>query len=390
MAMDDIVNELILDDIFSVYNTAEQVMLQKLANSVKRGAMSGWSHDKTVSVQQVVGELERTIGALNNSILPATSRAILQAYIKGINSANNDLGMPTTTLKEMLQIPYHIQRLILDANNIIRGASVQILRATSDAYRSIVADSASILLTGVETPIESAQRALNAFAAKGITSFVDKAGRQWEMSSYVNMALRTASSRAALQGHIDRSLDLGHDLMIVSHFGRTCPICAPWEGVVLSISGRTPGYKRLADARAAGLFHPNCKHTLLAYFPGITKIPKTTNDDEHYRNTQIQRYNERQIRKYKRLEAVALTTQAALSASSKVSKWQAIQRKHINETGLTRRYARETPRSGVASNAVIGRQTIKLDDVGWKVREQQIIDDAIKGKKPRKPRALKP
>src|SRR5690606_18083284 len=32
--------------------------------------------------------------------------------------------------------------------------------------------------------------------------------------------------------------------------------CRPWEGKVLSLTGRTPGYSTVAEARAAGLFHP--------------------------------------------------------------------------------------------------------------------------------------
>ena len=39
-------------------------------------------------------------------------------------------------------------------------------------------------------------------------SFVDKAGRKWELASYVEMATRTGNVHAALQGHIDRQLEL--------------------------------------------------------------------------------------------------------------------------------------------------------------------------------------
>ena len=34
----------------------------------------------------------------------------------------------------------------------------------------------------------------------------------------------------------------------------------PWQGKVLSITGKTKGYPTLEEAKAAGLFHPNCRH----------------------------------------------------------------------------------------------------------------------------------
>lgn len=42
---------------------------------------------------------------------------------------------------------------------------------------------------------------------------------------------------------------------------RTCDKRSPWGGKVLSLTGETPGYPTMAEAKAAGLFHPNCRHT---------------------------------------------------------------------------------------------------------------------------------
>lgn len=378
LAVNTGVNELLIDEVFAAYTTAEEVMLEKLAKSVKASIEGGWAETKMAEIQKMQNELEAELAKIQAKTTEATAKAIISSYLKGVNSANADLKIPKTSLRK-LHVPYHIQRLFMDANEIMKGATFRILRETNDVYRAIIADSTSIMLTGVETRLDVAQRALNAFAAKGITGFVDKAGRRWEMASYVEMAVRTASSRAALQGHIDRSSELGHDLMIVSHFGKTCPICAPWEGKVLSISGKDVRYPSLERARAAGLFHPNCRHTLLAYFEGITEIPQLKNDDEYYKAQQVQRYNERQIRKWKRVEAVAMTPAEKAKASSKVKAWQAIQREHIAFWGLRRKYYRESirNRTGVASNAKFGKQTLKLDDESLKKVQQTALENAL-------------
>ena len=116
------------------------------------------------------------------------------------------------------------------------------------------------LLAGTDTRIQASQKMLNEFASKGITSFVDKSGRNWDLSSYAEMCVRTVGSHAALQGHIDRQIEVGEDLVKVSSIGTTCPICMRWQGVVLSISGNNPKYHSLDEAKASGLFHPNCKN----------------------------------------------------------------------------------------------------------------------------------
>lgn len=398
MAVNTGVNELVLDEVFGLYTAAEQIMLQKMAARIKKGALTpGWNEQKLNDVQAMRLELEQALNNIRGTVTPGITRAVLSSYIAGMNAVNKSLKLPSTLLKDT-PIPYHVQRLVLEANGIVQGASMQILRSTADIYKSVVTDSTSVMLTGVETRLDASQRALNVFAAKGITGFIDKAGRQWEMGSYTEMAVRTVSARAALQGHIDRSTEFGHDLMIVSQFGRTCPICAPWEGVPLSISGKTPGYKTLASAKAAGLFHPNCKHTLLAYFPDITEVPeREPNDDVGYQDMQTQRYNERQIRVGKRLEAAAMTPAAVQKARARIATWQQVQRDHMEKTGLTRKYKREgiKNRTGNAAKAMFGKHTLELDSGKPLIDphgyfKPPVLPNRNKPKSPAKPKPVAP
>ncbi len=395
MAVTTGVNELVLNEMFGLYTAAEQIMLQKLAKRIKKGATTpGWTEEKLNDVSKMKSELEAAMAKIHGKTIPGVTKAIISAHLAGVNSVNGDLKLPKTALKNT-NIPLHVQRLILEANGILKGVSVQVLRNANDIYKHVVTDSSSVMLTGVETRLDATQRALNVFAAKGITGFVDKAGRNWELASYAEMAIRTTTARAALQGHIDRSSELGHDLMVVSSFGKTCSICKPWEGVPLSISGNTPGYKSLAMARSAGLFHPNCKHTLLAYFPGVTELQSQENDDEAFENTQIQRYNERQIRKHKRLEAAAMTPQASQQARSNVLKWQGIQREFIKKTGLRRKYYREgiKNRTGNPANAMFGKHVIEFDNddkiILGITNAAQNPEKVLKQKKPAKPKQPK-
>jgi hypothetical protein len=70
---------------------------------------------------------------------------------------------------------------------------------------------------------------------------------------------------AHLQGTANRLVEQGHDLVKISTHIGACPLCEPWQGKVLSITGKTKGYPTLEEAKAAGLFHPNCRHAYGLY-----------------------------------------------------------------------------------------------------------------------------
>jgi len=70
---------------------------------------------------------------------------------------------------------------------------------------------------------------------------------------------------AHLQGTANRLMEQDHDLVKVSSHLGACEKCQPWEGEVLSLTGKTPGYPTLEEARDAGLFHPNCRHAYGLY-----------------------------------------------------------------------------------------------------------------------------
>ena len=340
MATKTELNQKLLNEVYELYVSAETRMLEQMAKKIKKGNMvEGWTEWKLKDIQELRQESFQLLQNANKSVKSRMSTGLIDMYNGARRSVGAELGVPTTIISNL--VPLQLQRLILESNRLIDGTSMQILRNIDDAYRSIISETTTGVLIGVDTRMQAAQSALNKFADMGITGFIDKAGRQWEMASYVEMAVRTTASNAALQGHIDRQTELGEDLMIVSSFGNTCPLCSPWEGVVLSISGNTMKHPSLATAKAAGLFHPNCKHTLLTYIEGITEIVKQEPEPDVYNAQQEQRYNERQIRRWKRREAVALDDTEQVRAHAKVKAWQAKQRQHVQLNDLRRKYARE-------------------------------------------------
>ena len=105
--------------------------------------------------------------------------------------------------------------------------------------------------------------------------------------------------------------------------------------VTVEVAGSLP------EARGKGLLHPNCRHTVSAYLPGVSRIPEPQASRGTYEQTQQQRYLERQVRKWKRREAAAMDEQQAKAARAKVRAYQARIRELTAETGLPRKSHRE-------------------------------------------------
>ena len=353
------VNEALLSDLLVLYTHAEEQMLKKVAKRVAKGITEeGWNELKAQDTSELRQEISALLHSPSKSAKSMMGKSILKAYKEGVNGAEQDAGKPLTAMKD-LNVPLSIQNLLLANYDLIDNANTNIIRKVDDAYREYMVESSSMVLAGVETRAQASQRMMDKLAAKGITTFVDKAGRTWDMGSYTEMAIRTATAHAALEGRIQTQQSLGNDLMQVSRIGTTCPICARWQGVVLSISGNTGGYYTVDQARAAGLFHPNCRHTMIMWDPDIDgEGQKELNSDAEvqavtkaYELTQQQRANERAIRHWKRRAAGAIDP--VLKAKYQERATQATIKNIIfcEQNGLVRLKAREGVKYPNAENA---------------------------------------
>ena len=389
MAIDPQVNTILADRMYKIYAEAEQKMMLKVKNRVERGITEpGWAERKLKETRAMTGELHKLVKDTERLASREVSDGIAKAFREGGNMALKDIGIPDTLLRDV-KIPPKIQRLILESENMVNRTSLIILRESQDVFRSIQAEMATQILTGVETRREVAQTMLNRMADKGITGFVDKAGRNWAMASYVEMATRTVANRASTMGHIDRQLENGRDLVITSSHGGACPICIIWENEVLSISGTNPKYRSFSEAESGGLFHPNCRHSITGYIEGLTKLHTLTQQDrersaEMYDYSQRQRGNERQIRRWKNRELVAITPQDKMKAQNKIKEFQGVQRELLKDYeqkfGVTmrRKYDREsignrTGRIGVSTPIKIASPTQMRERVQAKQAKQAIL-----------------
>ncbi|WP_405965985.1 phage minor capsid protein (plasmid) [Streptomyces sp. NBC_00723] len=154
--------------------------------------------------------------------------------------------------------------------------------------------------------------------------------------------------------------------MIVSQTPEECPLCRPWERKILMrdgslgartiemehateddetvtvhVAGSLPEARALLACWPAGLLHPNCRHDISAYLPGVSKVPAPQPSRGTYEDSQKHRYLERQVRRWKRGEQTALDEQHAKAAQVRTREYQARIRELVKETGLPRKAHRE-------------------------------------------------
>lgn len=290
-----------------VYGDAELVMLVKVARRLARGITEpGWAEDKLAQVGELRKDIAAELAALAGKGGSAVAEAVSEAYRRGQDAADTDLRQADQdAATARAGAGSRAVRVLADEGaQLLAATALPVRRSVVDIYRKVTADTTAQVLAGTQSRREAAASALARYARAGVSGFTDKAGRSWDLPSYAEMATRTTAGQAAVTGHTDRLQRAGQHLVIVSDAPEECPLCRPFEGEVLTLDGyRPPGVRvtaSLDEATRAGLFHPNCRHSLSMYLPGITTKPSRTADPDGDELRQRQRAYERSIRAHKR------------------------------------------------------------------------------------------
>ncbi|MFD5901726.1 phage minor capsid protein [Streptomyces microflavus] len=335
------------------YAAAEVRLLGIIARQLAQGLDApGWIEAKLSAVQRVRRAAQAVVDELAKATALDVFGVVAEAYNVGHRAAVAELGALSDDARALVdeRIPnaQAVDRLAQEAVDVVTATHRSILRAVVDGFRAVIAAVAATPLLGTGTRRQAAQDAMRTFADGGIQAFVDRAGRRWSLPSYAEMAVRTATGRAATEAHMRTLETAGVELVVVSDAPRECPLCARWERKVLTISGpagaRTVEVEHAVDdgrmvtvrvagsldeARTRGLQHPNCRHSVSLYSPGLTRIEPATSDPDGYAAGQRQREIERTIRKWKRREAAALDPVEQRTTRAKVRQWQAAMRDHL-------------------------------------------------------------
>ncbi len=314
------------DPIVEMHVAWETTTIQFLADRLGAGIdRDDWPQRRAVDLAQVRRDLDRTVARLAEVAGAEIQDAITEAYRRGN-------GAPPLPARER-----QLSGGLLDR---LRQMWAALTGSVARLWNRAVAAGTRTDPAGRRA---SVQRVLDRAADRGIEVFRDARGRIVTVGPWVQETVQTSAGNAAMDGFVDRLTVSGDDLVRVTRSPHPCPVCEPWEDRVLSISGMSSQYPGLAEARAAGLWHPRCRHTIQRYRRGERFLHEIDHQPGTYDEEQQQRYLERGIRKWKRRRAAALPGDpaAAAYANRKVRAWEAAMRHHLAATGLRRSRQRE-------------------------------------------------
>ena len=230
-----------------------------------------------------------------------------------------------------------LNALIKSTTEDMARAENAILRMTDDVYRQTIFKAQMFYNTGAGTLWKAVDMATKDFLSAGINCVEYRNGARVNIASYSEMALRTANKRANLMGSANKRMEYGIHTVKVSSHNSACPMCIQWQGKVYydDVYGEvTPAERRgfgdyplLSEAVKGGMFHPNCKNGCSTYYEGINQPPKEPTKEEveemtrRYNLEQRQRECERNIRKYKRLEAGSVDPNNISKYADKKQQW---------------------------------------------------------------------
>lgn len=299
-----------------------------------------WQSAKLRDVRRFRRENEKILGEYMPTIEEETEKLLREQYAEG--GADSFFGSSNPKLESLI---HEMQ------NNEVR-VKQGCLRYMSDVYRKTILRTATAMNAGRMSMHKAVDEATADFLAQGINCIRYSNGRLVNIASYAEMALRTCNTRAMLMGEAKQRERLGIDTVLVSQYGACSDTCLPWQGRVyiddvfqtyngprtgsFGISRNGRQYMLLSVAIKAGLFHPNCRHTITTWIEGVSTMPKPMDVKEIERINKLektQRALERKVRKAKRQAEGLTDPEAQKAAKAKVREAQAELREFVKKNG---------------------------------------------------------
>ena len=391
-------------DIGEAFQRIEEEMISSMSRNLQRHLTTEAEEDLNYPMWQAeqlaaINEFKQnnkkmfsgTFSAINAQVEDVLKRAnasgkmeqeakILEAIQKGWRTVRPGSGLQASFFKINER---KMKALISAITKDLKKAEYAMLRRADDIYRKTVFNAQVFYNSGAGTLPQCVDMATKDFLSRGIDCIEYSNGARVGIDAYSRMALRTAETRAYLQGESTKRDEWGVNTVIVNKRGAACPKCLQWVGkvyyddVYCSTPVKDDKYPLLSTAIAGGLYHPNCKDIHTTYFEGVSTKPQPITQkqvDEAnrvYALEQRQRYNERMIRKYKRLADGSVDEKNKEKYKKAASAWKKAQHDFISRNSDVPR-----PRSELQQGMGLPNIPRRFDDDFYN-RYRQVLNDLV-------------
>lgn len=329
------------ETIDSVYIDLEARLMQNIARHLRDWEQpidtDRWLMQKLAEIGKLNKENIKTIAQMSGLSQTAAERMLNDMAEEAIK--NTDPGfqylarqrligevVDAEKSKNIKRVMKNLQKQAKDSLNL---TNTTMLHKAQEAFKNLVQNTAeealkimnnntAAVITGAESRQQALRKTIRKFNDKGITGFVDKRGRNWTPEAYVNMAMRTTAGSVANEVQTARCEDMGVNLILIDSHSGARPKCAKDQGKIFSLdntSGTTEDlngrkiryypWNSSSYGEPDGILGINCGHHKFPFVPGVNiqrHFPTEDMDANNrlYKQTQVQRALERDVRKQKR------------------------------------------------------------------------------------------
>ena len=295
-------------------------LMQKLAEIGKL------NKENIKTIAQMSGLSQTVAEHMLNELAEESISSIEPGFRQLVDRGLADKAVNVGKSKNVKQVTKTLRKQAKEAINLTnttmlhkaQEAFKSLVQSTSQEALRIMNSNATSVITGAESRQQALRRTIRQFNEKGITGFVDKRGREWTPEAYVNMAMRTTAGRVANEMQTARCLDYGINLISIDSHSGARPKCAKDQGKIFDLnngSGTTEDlngkkiryypWRSSSYGEPDGLLGINCGHHKYPFVPGVNIQRYFPTDDldannKLYKQTQVQRALERDVRKQKR------------------------------------------------------------------------------------------
>jgi hypothetical protein len=230
-------------------------------------------------VRSIMAEIQSILKELDDEAYKYCTETLPEYYLLGNNSVDQQVALMSLTSAESGAV-LHRKAIEQASNNTYNDLAARTSKMGVQAKKAI-RETASELINKQVITGESRKKVVKelkkGLEEKGISSFVDAGGRNWNIARYSDMLLRTKSRILHNDGTQDRLSDYREKypdnnnfdfIQISSHNAKDW--CRYYESTVWSISGQSniyPSVDRLPNGYST--LHPSCRHIFNPYIPNL-------------------------------------------------------------------------------------------------------------------------
>jgi len=265
-----------LTELGAVYDAARLRLVKVIANP--KSTTSAKQYARAI-LKQLEIELKRMHEAnarFVSKTIPKEYRDAVHAVTRAFKRAGIPLAKTSTWATIHVEAIHELARemqyqLGSGLETVGRQVRAYVSQAQDQALRTIgLEESAAKVATG-STVTQMRNAMIDRMQREALMTVQTRDGRQMRIERYAELVSRSTTREAGNAARINQLQDNGHDLVKMTTHYPTCKICAPLQGRVYSISGKSARFPSLSRAFQPHYknVHPNCRHSVHPWIEGL-------------------------------------------------------------------------------------------------------------------------